>query len=42
MPRKVLDVTRIHALGWRAKIALADGVRDTYRWFVANVADRAA
>jgi GDP-L-fucose synthase len=42
MPRKVLDVSRIHALGWRAKIALADGVRETYRWFVANVADRAA
>ena len=42
MPRKVLDVSRIHALGWRAKVALADGVRETYRWFVANVADRAA
>ena len=42
MPRKVLDVTRIHALGWHAKIALADGVRDTYRWFVDNLADRAA
>lgn len=42
MPRKVLDVSRIHALGWRAQVALADGVRETYRWFVANVADRAA
>jgi GDP-L-fucose synthase len=42
MPHKVLDVSRVHALGWRAKIALADGVRETYRWFVANVADRAA
>ena len=42
MPRKTLDVSRIHALGWRARIALADGVRETYRWFVANVADRAA
>jgi GDP-L-fucose synthase len=42
MPRKLLDVSRIHALGWRAKTALADGVRETYRWFVANVADRAA
>lgn len=42
MPRKTLDVSRLHALGWRARIALADGVRETYRWFVANVADRAA
>jgi GDP-L-fucose synthase len=42
VPRKVLDLSRIHALGWRAKVALADGVRDTYAWFVANAADRAA
>jgi GDP-L-fucose synthase len=42
MPRKTLDVSRIHALGWRARIALVEGVRETYRWFVANVADRAA
>jgi GDP-L-fucose synthase len=31
-PRKLLDVSRIHALGWRARIALRDGLRDTYRW----------
>ncbi|MGE5538447.1 MAG: GDP-L-fucose synthase family protein [Gemmatimonas sp.] len=42
MPRKVLDVTRIHALGWRARISLRDGLADAYRWFVANIADRAA
>jgi GDP-L-fucose synthase len=41
-PRKVLDVSRITALGWRPKIAFADGLGETYRWFVANVADRAA
>ena len=35
-PRKLLDVTRIHALGWRHSIALADGVRETYRWFLDN------
>ena len=35
-PRKLLDVTRLHALGWRHSIALADGIRETYRWFLEN------
>jgi GDP-L-fucose synthase len=35
-PRKLLDVSRIHALGWRHKIALADGIESTYVWFLAN------
>ena len=29
-PRKLLDVSRIHALGWQAKISLRDGIRKTY------------
>src|SRR5271170_2569858 len=33
MPRKLLDVSRLSGLGWRARIALADGIADTYRWF---------
>ncbi|AWN17514.1 GDP-L-fucose synthase [Salinisphaera sp. LB1] len=33
-PRKLLDVSRIHALGWRARIPLADGIEQTYRWFL--------
>jgi GDP-L-fucose synthase len=37
-PRKVLDVSRLHALGWQAKIPFADGLRDTYAWFLANAA----
>jgi len=35
-PRKLLDVSRLHALGWRARIGLEDGVRQTYEWFLAN------
>jgi len=37
-PRKLLDVGRIEALGWKAEIALADGVRMTYDWFLEHVA----
>ena len=36
MPRKLLDVSRLHSLGWRHKIQLAEGIESTYRWFVAN------
>lgn len=35
-PRKLMDVSRLTGLGWKAKINLADGVRETYRWFVEN------
>jgi GDP-L-fucose synthase len=32
-PRKLLDVSRIHALGWRHSIDLREGIEATYRWF---------
>ncbi|WP_411721361.1 GDP-L-fucose synthase [Mycetocola sp.] len=35
-PRKLLDVSRIHALGWEAQISLADGIRHTYDWFLSR------
>jgi GDP-L-fucose synthase len=35
-PRKLLDVSRLHDLGWRHRIDLADGLRTTYEWFLAN------
>ncbi len=34
-PRKLLDVSRLHALGWRARIQLEQGLHDTYERFVA-------
>ena len=40
-PRKLLDVTRLARLGWRAKIALRAGLAETYRWFVGTT-DRKA
>ena len=35
-PRKLLDVSRLHALGWRHTIALRDGVASTYGWFLEH------
>ena len=35
-PRKLLDVSRINGLGWRAKIGLREGLTSTYRWFLEN------
>jgi GDP-L-fucose synthase len=35
-PRKLLDVTRVEALGWKAEISLRQGLSDTYAWFLAN------
>ena len=32
-PRKLLDVSRINSLGWKAKIELSDGLSKTYEWF---------
>jgi GDP-L-fucose synthase len=36
-PRKLLDVSRINSLGWKAAIALEDGIRSTHEWFVSQV-----
>jgi GDP-L-fucose synthase len=36
MPRKLLDVSRLHALGWTHRIELADGIASTYRWFLEH------
>ncbi|MEZ0227383.1 MAG: GDP-L-fucose synthase family protein [Planctomycetota bacterium] len=38
-PRKLLDMTRLHARGWRHRIALRDGLEQTYRWFVEHARD---
>jgi GDP-L-fucose synthase len=35
-PRKLLDVSKLHAIGWRHTIALEDGVKATYDWFLQH------
>jgi len=35
-PQKLLDISRISALGWSAKISLKEGLKHTYQWFLEN------
>jgi GDP-L-fucose synthase len=37
MPRRVLDVSRIEGLGWKARTPLLEGVQSTYAWFLEHV-----
>ncbi len=37
-PRKLLDVSKVNGLGWKAKIGLRDGIAATYQWFEENEA----
>ena len=38
-PRKQLDVSRLHALGWRHRTSLGEGIEQTYNWFLENHAN---
>jgi GDP-L-fucose synthase len=42
MPRKVMDVSRLRALGWSAPTDFEAGMKEAYGWYVANVAERNA
>ncbi|EHM45356.1 GDP-L-fucose synthase [Yokenella regensburgei] len=35
-PRKLLDVSRLHQLGWYHEVTLEAGLASTYQWFLAN------
>jgi GDP-L-fucose synthase len=41
-PRKLLDTSRLNALGWRPRVALADGLAEAYRWYLEQVVPDAA
>jgi GDP-L-fucose synthase len=41
-PRKLMDSSRLRALGWRPKTSLDDGIREVYRWFVQTKASEPA
>jgi len=37
-PRKLLDVSRLEAMGWKARIGLREGVAGAYAWYLGNAA----
>ena len=39
-PRKLLDVSRLNQLGWKAKISLEKGIEDTYKWYLEQGMER--
>ena len=38
-PRKLLNVGKLEALGWKSGIPLADGIKQTYEWFKSHHGD---
>lgn len=36
-PRKLLDVSRLNAMGWKSKIKLQDGLKSVYEWYLDNL-----
>lgn len=38
MPKKLLDVSKLHEAGWQHKTSFEDGLRRTYEWYLANIA----
>lgn len=41
-PRKLMDVSRLTAMGWQAKIGLTDGIEQTYKWFLEQLGEGVA
>ena len=35
-PRKLMDVSKIHSLGWKHQMELEEGIEKTYQWFLKN------
>jgi len=36
-PRKLMDVSKMHDLGWKHKVDLEEGIEKTYNWFLENI-----
>lgn len=38
-PRKLMDVSLLESLGWKAEIELEEGIKETYQWFQENITE---
>ena len=38
-PRKLMDISKMHNLGWKHKVALQQGIEKTYTWFLEHIED---
>ncbi|MBC7846277.1 MAG: GDP-L-fucose synthase [Flavobacterium sp.] len=36
-PRKLMDVSKMHNIGWKHKVNLEEGIQKTYNWFLENI-----
>ena len=36
-PRKLMDISKMHALGWKHQVQLEEGIQKTYYWFLENI-----
>jgi GDP-L-fucose synthase len=36
-PRKLMDISKMHALGWKHQVQLEEGIQKTYNWFLENI-----
>ena len=36
-PRKLMDISKMHKLGWKHQVSLEDGIAKTYNWFLENI-----
>jgi GDP-L-fucose synthase len=41
-PQKLLDVSRLHGLGWHSKTSLREGIKKTYAWYLSEGAKQMA
>ncbi|CAA2987395.1 GDP-L-fucose synthase 2 [Olea europaea subsp. europaea] len=39
-PKKLMDSSKLAAIGWKAKVSLKEGLKDTYKWYLENVVNQ--
>ncbi|CAL9177620.1 unnamed protein product [Musa hybrid cultivar] len=39
-PRKLVDGSKLAAMGWRPKVSLREGLAESYKWYLENVVEQ--